>query len=102
MIDACKAKVKFETGEKGWLDDLVVKTNYEPHLSCFVRAPASEPMTYGLVPGSAQGGWSRWRTLGVGRTDTQAVSPSHRLHQTKAPIRPCHVDFFPHQSGHVM
>ena len=44
MIDACKAKVKFETGEKGWLDDLVVKLNYEPHLSCFVGAPASEPI----------------------------------------------------------
>ena len=41
--------------------------------------------------GSAQGGRLRWRTLGVGGTNTQVENPFHRLHQTKAAI-----------TGHVM
>ena len=30
----------------------------------------------------------------MGGTDTQAKNPSHRLHQTKATIRSCHVNCF--------
>ena len=33
---------QFETGEKGWLADLVVKPNYEQYLPCSVGAPAAE------------------------------------------------------------
>ena len=36
VVDAGNAKMEFETGEKGWLDDLVVKLNYEPYLSCSI------------------------------------------------------------------
>ena len=35
---------QFETEEKGWLKDLVVKLNYEQYLSCSVGAPAVEPV----------------------------------------------------------
>ena len=35
---------QFETGEKEWLEDLVVKLNYEQYLSCSVEAPAAEPV----------------------------------------------------------
>ena len=34
VVDAGKKMVEFETGEKGWLDGLVVKLNLEPYLSC--------------------------------------------------------------------
>ena len=44
VVDAGKAKVKFETGEKGWLDDLVVKLNYKPYLLCSMGAAAAEPI----------------------------------------------------------
>ena len=33
-----------ETGEKGWLKDLVVKPNFEQYLPCSVGAPAAEPV----------------------------------------------------------
>ena len=33
---------QFETGEKGWREDLVVKLYYEQNLSCSVGAPAAE------------------------------------------------------------
>ena len=39
-----KKIVEFETGEKGWLNDLVVKLNYEPYLSCSMEAAAAEPI----------------------------------------------------------
>ena len=42
VVDAGKKMAKFETGKKGLLDDLVVKLNYEPYLSCSMRAAASE------------------------------------------------------------
>ena len=42
------------------------------------------PLMCGPGLGSAQGGWLRRRTLGVGGTDTQVENPSHRLHQTEA------------------
>ena len=63
---------EFETGERRWLEDLVVKRFHAQYLSCSVGAPAAEP-------GSAQGGWLRWRTLGVKGTDTQVEksSPCH-------------------------
>ena len=35
---------QFETGEKGWLEDLVVKLNYEQCMSCSVGAPAAGPV----------------------------------------------------------
>ena len=35
---------QFETGEKEWLEDWVVKLNYEQYLSCSVGAPAAEPV----------------------------------------------------------
>ena len=34
---------QLETGEKGWLEELVVKLNYEQYLSCSVGSPAAEP-----------------------------------------------------------
>ena len=33
---------QFETGEKRWLENLVVKLNYEQYLPCSVGAPAAE------------------------------------------------------------
>ena len=44
VVDAGKKMVEFETGEKGWLDDLVVKLNYEPYLPCSVEAAGAEPI----------------------------------------------------------
>ena len=44
---------QFETGEKGWLADLVVKPNYEQYLPCSVGAPAAEPV-------------DMWAQVGVG------------------------------------
>ena len=44
VVDAGKAKVEFETGEKRWLQDFVVKLKYEQCLSCSVGAPAAEPV----------------------------------------------------------
>ena len=44
LVDAGKSMVEFETGLKGWLGDLVVKLNYEPRLSCSMRAAAAEPI----------------------------------------------------------
>ena len=35
---------QFKTGEKRWLENLVVKLNYEQYLSCSVGAPAAEPV----------------------------------------------------------
>ena len=35
---------QFEAGEKGWLEDLVMKLNYEQYLSCSMEAPAAEPV----------------------------------------------------------
>ena len=43
MVDAGKAKVEFETGDK-WLEDLVVKLCYEQYLSGSVGRPAAEPV----------------------------------------------------------
>ena len=48
--------VEFETGEKEWLDGLVVKVNYEPYLSRSMGAAASEPI--GMWPRSGTG--TRW------------------------------------------
>ena len=35
---------QFETGEKTWLEKLVVKLNYEQYLPCSVGVPAAEPV----------------------------------------------------------
>ena len=35
---------QFETGEKRWLEKLVVKLNYEQYLPCSVGAPATGPV----------------------------------------------------------
>ena len=35
---------QFQTGNKGWLEDLVVRLNYEQYLWCSVGAPAAEPV----------------------------------------------------------
>ena len=76
---------QFETGKKGWLEDLVVKLNYEQ--TGIRRAPWERrllsPLMCGPGLGSAQVGWLRWRTLGVGGTVTQAENPS-----------PCHAQLF--------
>ena len=82
VIDAGKIMVVFEAGEKGWLDDLVVNLKYERICRAPLERLLLSPLTCGLVPRSAQGGWLRRRTLGVGGTDTQAKNPFHRLHQT--------------------
>ena len=66
MVDAGKEMVEFDTGGKGWLDDLVVQLNYEPYMSCSAGATAAEPIDVWARVGSAQDGWLRWRTLGVG------------------------------------
>ena len=44
VVDEGNTRVEVETGEKGWLDNLVVKLNYESSLSCFVGAAAAEPI----------------------------------------------------------
>ena len=48
-----------ETGEKGWLEDLVVKLNYEQYLSCSVGAPAAEPVDVGEGGKGGRGGRGR-------------------------------------------
>ena len=44
MVVDGKFFVEFKTGEKGWLDGLVVKLNLEPYLSCSMGAAAAEPI----------------------------------------------------------
>ena len=78
VVDACKNMVEFETRKKGRLDGLVVKVYYEPYLSCSVGAAATEPIDVWARAGI--GTRLRWKTLGVGGTDTQAENPSHCLH----------------------
>lgn len=36
--------MEFESGEKGWLDYLLVKLNYEPYLSYSIGTAAVEPV----------------------------------------------------------
>ena len=51
---------KFETGEKRWLENSVVKRDYEQYLSCSVGAPAAEPIDV-------------WGRVGVGPRGLVAV-----------------------------
>ena len=44
VIDVGNKRGDLETGEKGWLDGLVVKLNLEPNLSCSMGAAAAEPI----------------------------------------------------------
>ena len=49
--------VEFETGEKGWLDDLVVKLNQEPYMPCSVEAAAAKLIDVWFRTGIG----TRWR-----------------------------------------
>ena len=44
---------QFKRGEKRWLENLVVKLNYEQYLPCSLGAPAAEPV-------------DAWARVGVG------------------------------------
>ena len=77
---------QFEPGEKRWLENVVVKQNYEQYLPCSVGAPAAVPVDVWARVGVG----TRWLvavgSLGVGGADTQLENPSDRLHQTEATI----------------
>ena len=95
VVDAGKNVVELKTGEKGWLRDLVMQLSYESCLSCSVGAVAAEPID--VWAGAGIG--TRWliamEDTGCGRHGHPGGEPANRLHQTKAIIGSCHVDWFP-------
>ena len=51
VVDEGKNMVGFETGEKGWFDDLFVKLYFQPCLSCSIKTAAAKPIDVCARPG---------------------------------------------------
>ena len=81
VVDAGKNMVEFETGEKGWLDGLVVKLNYAQYLSCPVGAPAAEPVDVWARVGVG----TRWL---VAMEDAGRGRPGHPAGESFPPFAP--------------